>query len=60
MRIDFFWFSKPEKFKSYHTNTLKNLLQLVLLLIPNQATPYNKKIAAYQFLLCSVHSLPSR
>jgi hypothetical protein len=38
----------------------KNLLQLALLLISNQATLYNNKIAAYQLLLCSVHSLPSR
>jgi len=49
-----------QKSLSHIIITLKNLLQLVLLLIPNEATPYNQKIAAYQFLLCLVHSLPSR
>ena len=52
----FFLFSKTEKFKSQEHFKRKNLLQLVQLLIPNQATLYNKKIAAYQFLLCSVQS----
>ena len=42
------------------TLTKKNLLQLVLLLVPNQATLYNKQKTAYQFLLCSGHRLPSR
>jgi len=59
MRIFFFFgCSKPEKFKSYHNK--KKLLQLVLFLIPNQATLYNKKTAASQLLLWSVHSLLSR
>ena len=39
-RIIFFSleFGKPKKLKPQHKNTSKKLLQLVLLLIPNQAT----------------------
>jgi hypothetical protein len=49
-----------KKSLSYIIRTLKKVLQLILLLTPNQATFYNKKTKAYQFQLWSVHSLPSR
>jgi len=46
------------KFKSYHKNTYKKTY--FNWCCHYQATLYNKQTAAYQFLLCSVHSLPSR